>query len=371
MKRVLQVVGKMNIGGAEQLLMNVYRNIDRTKVQFDFLTFYAQGESGYFDEEIQSLGGNIINVKPPKPFDLFGNVKAVRQVLRENRYDAVHTHIGNNAAFAHIAAKKEGIPIRVAHSQNTPNTSRSSIYKVYDKILSRFVNKSITKCAACSKEAAEYRFSRENIKNNYLYVPNSVDFSKYLIDYKNEEEKLEIGVNESDKVILQVGNFKEQKNQLFTIELIKKYFKNNETVKFVFAGRDNDAYGESVKQKINEYELNSNALLLGQRADIPELMSMADVLIMPSNWEGLGIVLIEAQASGLPCVVSEAIQKEADLGVGLMQTCLLSDMESWQEGIYKSLELKRPSAEQRKAYIQNSDFNLEKTVACFEKLYEI
>lgn len=368
MKRVLQVVGKMNIGGAEQLLMNVYRNIDRTKVQFDFLTFYGENESGYFDEEIKSLGGNIINIKPPKPFDVFSNIVSVRQVLKTKHYDAIHTHIGNNAAFALIAAKKEGVPIRIAHSHNV--NKRSGSAKYYDLLLKNLLNRNITACAACSKEAAEYRFSKKHIENDYIYVPNSVDFSAYLKEYDTQTLRNELGIKLEQKMLVQVGNFKWQKNQDFAVELLNRELKN-ENIVLVFAGRTDDEYAEKVKKKINDYGLGNQVRLLGQREDIPALMNSADALLMPSIQEGLGIVLVEAQAAGLPSVVSDIIQPEADLGVGLVQKCELGDFKSWKESIQAALNAAHPSLEQREEYLRNSNFDLEKTVKCFETLYKV
>ena len=367
MKRVLQVVGKMNIGGAEQLVMNVYRNIDRTKVQFDFLTFYEKGESGYFDEEIKSLGGKIINIKPPKPFDFFGSVKAVRQVLSAKKYDAIHTHIGNNAAFALIAAKQAGVPIRVAHSHNV--NRRTGLMRYYDTLLKRALNANLTKCAACSREAAEYRFSKKHLENDYLYVPNAVDFSAYLQAYDIGKLRESISIASEQKMLLQVGNFKWQKNQDFAVELLKK-FEEEKTV-LVFAGRAEGDYAETVKQKIKDYGLESRIRLLGQREDIPALMNSAEALLMPSIQEGLGIVLVEAQAAGLPSVVSACIQPEADMDVGLVERCALEDFAAWQSAVTAALKKEHPPLETRKVYLQNSDFNLNKTVACFEQLYHL
>lgn len=369
MIEVLQVVGKMNIGGAEQLVMNVYRNIDRTKVQFDFLTFYEKGESGYFDEEIKSLGGKIINIKPPKPFDFFGSVKAVRQVLSAKKYDAIHTHIGNNAAFALIAAKQVGVPVRIAHSHNV--NRRSGAAKYYDAFLKRLLNKNITACAACSREAAEYRFSKKHLENDYLYVPNAVDFSAYLKEADIQTKRKEIGIAEGQKCILQVGNFKWQKNQVFTIDLIERCFKNNKEAVFVFAGRAEGEYAETLKRKIETSGIKGNILLLGQRDDVALLMQAADAMVMPSIQEGLGIVLVEAQAAGLPSVVSECIQPEADMGVGLVERCALENFAAWESAVKSALQKEHPPLETRKAYLQNSDFNLNKTVACFEQLYHL
>ena len=367
MTRVLQVVGKMNIGGAEQLVMNVYRNIDRTKVQFDFLTFYAQGESGYFDEEIKELGGGLINISPPKPFNYFENVKAVKDVLQKKHYDVIHTHIGNNAAFALIAAKQAGVPVRIAHSHNV--NRRSGAAKYYDAFLKRLLNKNITACAACSKEAATYRFSKAHMEHDYTYVPNAVDFSAYLQAYDTEKVRENIGIASEQKMLLQVGNFKWQKNQEFAVELLKKL--EDKKIVLVFAGRAEGDYATKVKQKIKGYGIEPRVILLGQREDIPALMNSADVLLMPSIQEGLGIVLIEAQAAGLPAVVSDSIQPEADLDVGLVEHCALEDVAAWESAVKSALQKEHPTLETRKAYLQSSDFNLNKTVACFEQLYHL
>lgn len=370
MKRVLHVVGKMNIGGAEQLLMNIYRNIDRSKIQFDFLTFYKQGESGYYDQEIIELGGRIINISKPSKIRFYHNVKNVVKILVKEQYAAVHTHIGSNCAYALVAAKKTNVPIRIAHAHNTPNPNRSLIIVMYENIMKGIINKCLTKCCACSKRAGDYRFTAKNMNERYTFIPNSVDFSRYLMKYERDAIREQIGIKNNELLVLQVGNFKEQKNQLFSIEILKRLKGNKVNCRFVFAGR-NSFYGSMVADKIKKYQLEDNTLLLGQRTDIPELMTAADVLIMPSIWEGLGIVLLEAQASGLPCVVSNAIQPEADLGAGLLKICNLDNLNMWEKNILDAVEYERLSQEQRIDLVKASLFTLENAIKCFLDLYEI
>lgn len=371
MKHVLQVVGKMNIGGAEQLLMNVYRNIDRTKLQFDFLTFYENGEKGFFDDEIKSLGGRIINIPKPNKLKFISNVENVINVLKSDKYDAIHTHIGTNCSYALVAAKKCGVPIRIAHSHNTPNPKRNIATKFLDPFLKCISNSNLTYCCACSEEAAKFRFTKRNRINNYTYMPNAVDFDAYLKIYDAVNIRKELGIPEFTKVILQVGNFKQQKNQLFSMDIAKGLKEKGIDFIMLFAGKDEFEYGANVKKKAEEYDLNDVVRFLGSRTDIPELMSAADIMIMPSIYEGLGIVLLEAQASGLTCIVSEAIQPEADMNMGIFKTCSLNDKKSWINTIVASFNEKKPEIESRKAAIENSAFRLENTVKEFKKLYGI
>lgn len=368
MKRVLQVVGAMNVGGAEQLLMNVYRNIDKTKVQFDFLTFYKEGEQGFFDDEIRELGGNIINIDKPG-LNILKNIKDVELVLKKQRYDVIHTHIGNNAAYALFAAKRCSVPIRIAHSHNATNISIGYLQKKYNALLNIIVNRSLTGCVACSSAAAEYRFTKKNINDRYMYVPNSIDFTQYLKEYDNSIIRESLGLADNETMLLQVGNLKVQKNQLFSVELMNLL--KNTNCKLYFAGRAENEYGKRVKELVNKYNLESKVIFLGQRSDIPELTSAADIMLMPSNCEGLGIVLLEAQASGLHCIVSQAIQKEADLGVGLVTVCALDDKKSWIDAINECKTNNKYTIEERRKYLAESDFNLDKTISCFEKLYEL
>ena len=370
MRRVLQVVGKMNVGGAEQLLMNVYRNIDKSKIQFDFLTFYDEGEQGYFDQEIIALGGRIINIRKPSELTFFRNVKEVEDVLRQERYDAIHTHIGENCAYAIWGAKKTGIPIRIVHSHNSSRRNRSFFSYLYGNILKYISNIYLTKCCACSEKAGEFRFSKKNMKKKYFYMPNAINFADYLKDYDKNQIRSNEGITEDELMILQVGNFQQQKNQKFTIEVLRTMVEANIKCKVVFAGRGSK-YGEKVKSKIQQYQLQDNVRFLGQRTDIPELMAAADVLIMPSIREGLGIVLLEAQASGLPCVVSESIQPEANLNGGLLQVCSLKDVESWKDCILEASKKPRLSQRERMTMIEKSSFRLEDTIDCFMKLYEV
>ncbi len=370
MKRVLQVVGKMNVGGAEQLLMNVYRNIDRSKVQFDFLTFYDEGEQGFFDQEIVNLGGRIINVCKPSGLMLWRHTKDVTNILSQEKYDAIHTHIGVNCVYALLAAKKFGIPIRIVHSHNTIQNHNSILLIIYEKLVKFVSNIYLTKCCACSENAGKCRFNKKNMETRYSYVPNAVDFSEYLKNHDRNQIRNKEGIGTDELMVLQVGNFNQQKNQKFSVDVLKMMVDANIKCKFVFAGR-NSKYGEKVKKIIRHCRLEDKVKILGQRTDIPELMAAADVLIMPSIYEGLGIVLLEAQASALPCVVSEAIQPEANMNGGLLSVCPLSDVALWKNCILNVSKKTRLSQQERINLVNESPFKLEHTIECFMRLYEV
>lgn len=349
--------------------MNLLRNLDPDELQFDFLTFYGEGESGDFDAEIIDLGGSIINIPKPAPLMFNRNVGAVKAVLKKKRYDAVHVHIGPNGAYAMIAAKQMGVPIRIAHAHNTKSTVSSFARNCYYWMLRKIINSSLTKCCACSNEAGRYEFSAKNFKSVYSFFPNAIDFSPYFLTAPCDASlRSELGLKKDDHIVIQVGNFKAQKNQAFMIEVAKRILAEDTSYYFVFAGAQSE-YGEQVHQLAVEYGIESHVFFLGVRKDIPELLHDSNVYVMPSKWEGLGIALLEAQAVGIPCVVSEVIQPEAVLSRELVTKCELDDMDQWMDAIIKCAIRDHLPANKCKEMINNSPFTIENALKCLDELY--
>ena len=321
MIRVLHIVGKMDRAGAETMLMNLYRHIDRTQVQFDFITFTP--DQGDYDDEILALGGRI--------FPILGNNSIERMfkltsfLKQYSEYHIVHAHMLLNNAFHLFAAKKAGIQHRISHSHNTSNGKSGIVANLYEKF-TIYLNKNLsTKKIACGEEAAEYLF--KSSKNVWI-LKNAIDLQLYneiSLSHKNYWETIKSDFQ--GLKIIQVGRLNEVKNHSFSLEIARKL--KEQSVSFTFFIVGQGPLEDSIRRNIEEYGLNENVFLLGVRNDVPNLMAGADVMLMPSLHEGFPVVLVESQAIGLNSIISDKISKEVDLGINLINFKKLDNIDEW------------------------------------------
>ena len=371
MKKVLHVVAGLGLGGAETFLVNIYRNIDQEKVEFDFLTYYEENEIGFYDEEVIKLGAKIHNIQPVKSVGVVRFVSNLREVIKNGNYSIVHAHTDYNIGFAMLAAKMEGVKIRVAHSHNTRPVKKQSLYqKLYGYSMHYLINRYATVFCACSKKAASDLFTTKNTER-YVFIPNAVDMDNFLEcdtdDIYKLKKSLEIPIK--DKVIGHVGRYGKQKNHDFIIEIFDAVLKKRKNTYLVLVG--DGPTRKDIEHKIHKLGIEEHVKILGLRKDIPTLMGVMDLFILPSLYEGFGIVLLEAQASGLPCVVSEHIQPEPDMQLGLMHSVELKHKQKWIDTIIENLDKKIVDKSSIKKMIEKSPYKLGEVVEKFYELYKI
>lgn len=310
-KRILQVFGEpLSNGGQESFIMNMYRNIDRDKIQFDFYTpFYCDNEK--LKQEIEELGGKIyasggkfIEKASKKDF-----IKNLTSFLTHNKYEIIHIHSGSTFSLVYGAkiAKKSGAKKVIIHSHCGGFDNLK--YKITKIVLKRDMLKYPTNYWACSNLAAKWKFPKEIIENKeYKILKNAIDTSKI---YYSEEirEKMRKKMNLEDKFVVgHIGRFSLQKNHEFLIEIFKEIqnIKSNSELLLVGTGE----LQENIKQKVKEYGIESHVKFLGIRKDINELLNAMDAFILPSFFEGLPVVGIEAQSTGLNVFTSDLVTKE-------------------------------------------------------------
>lgn len=323
MIRVLHIVGKMDRAGAETMLMNLYRHVDRTQVQFDFITFTP--DKGDYDDEILALGGRIYPILAKNPIERM--LKLTAFLKEHSEYQIVHAHMLLNNAFHLLAAKKAGIPHRISHSHNTSNGKSGTIANLYEKF-AIYLNKNLsTKKIACGKEAAEYLF---NTSENVWLLNNAIDLRLYNeISLSNKNSWKAVKSNLQGLKIIQVGRLNEVKNHDFSLKIARKLKEKGINFTFFIIGQG--PLEDSIRKNVQEYGLEENVFLLGVRNDVPNLMAGADVMLMPSLHEGFPVVLVESQAIGLPSILSENIAREVDLNLGLVKFLSLDNIDSWVE----------------------------------------
>ncbi|MEH7388535.1 glycosyltransferase family 1 protein [Bacillus sp. JJ1521] len=364
-KRILHIVGAMNRAGTETMLMNIYRNIDREKVQFDFISFSRK--NAHYDEEIKSLGGRVIKLSNTQ------SIKDLLRVIKEyGPYEAVHSHTLFHCGIANLAAKLAGIKIRVAHAHTTLDNSDSVIRKLYIRAMRVLIKSTSTHLLACSNEAGKYLFGNSVLKQlNYKFFPNLIDYSVFL---KVESEQINHFKNESSMdngiVIGHIGRFIESKNHKFLLNIMKNLLKMDPNITLLLVG-DGD-----LKQEIEAIAKNENIYhnikFVGIRNDISTMLHCMDVFVFPSIYEGLGLVLLEAQASGLPCIVSEAIQPEADLELGLVTRLNLNDeAEVWAKKILELANKKETETEKIIKGFKKKGYEMTKGISNLLDIYQV
>lgn len=334
--KVLHVVGAMNRAGTETMLMNIYRNIDRKKIQFDFIS-YSQNEAHY-DQEIECLGGRVIRLRKTQ------SVKEIYNAIKKyGPYDVVHSHTLFHCGIANLAAQLAGVKIRIAHSHTTLDTNESYIRTIYKSLMRKLIHLTSTKLLACSKGAAQYLFGdKDLVKIKDSYFPNVVDYTKFLKQPINEVVEFKKKEDLENKIVIgHIGRFMDAKNHSFLIETMKCILKKDNRFTLLLVG--DGELRERIEAEAKKSGIDSHIRFVGIRDDIPTLLHSMDLFVFPSLYEGLGLVLLEAQACGLPCIVSEAIQPEADLKIGLMTQLILNKgPEVWADtirtGFYKKEE---------------------------------
>ena len=304
--RVLHVFGVMDMGGAETLVMNIFRNIDRTKIQFDFMVHSKK--KGFFDEEIKSLGGNIYYV--PK-YNVINHgfywYKWESFFQKHNQHKIIHGHVRSTASIYLKIAKKHNKKT-IAHSHSTSSGRGLSAH------VKNILQKSIINYAeyffACSEEAGRWLFGEEITGSQKFKVfKNAIDLSKFFID-NGVREDIRTKLNLEDKLVIgHIGSFKDEKNHKFLIDVFNDIHKSNPQARLVLIG--DGKLKSPIVRYVEQKELEEFVFFLGVQREVNSLLQAMDVFVFPSKFEGLGIAVIESQAAGIPTIVSTAIPKEA------------------------------------------------------------
>ncbi|HDX9579212.1 TPA: glycosyltransferase family 1 protein [Bacillus pseudomycoides] len=324
--RILHVVVNMNRGGAETLIMNLYRNLDRSKIQFDFLTC----KEGVFDEEIMALGGKVHRVPYVTDVGHTGYIKTLDTFFSsQQEYKIVHSHMDKMSGFVLRSAKKAGIPIRIAHSHNTSSEGGIAA-KMYKWYAGKYVFPCATHLLACSKAAAQWLFAEKATTAKIL--KNGIECDKFTFSPQiRKQVREELQLHQDTFIVGHVGRFAHQKNHSFLIDIFAQLInlKANSILLLVGDG----PLRLQIEKKVVELNLERNVKFLGIRSDIHRLLQAFDVFVFPSIHEGLPVTLIEAQGAGLPCVISDTITREVDLGMNLIEYFPMNDKKIWIEKI--------------------------------------
>lgn len=354
MIRVLHVIGAMGSGGAEAMIMNLYRHIDRTQIQFDFVV-HTKDEC-FYDKEIIKLGGRIYRTERFNIINWLSYRKFWNDFFCEHEeYKIVHGHINSSAAIYLLIAKEHG-RIAIVHSHSIKNTEKS--LRVYAfRIFAYPIRYIADYFFACSEEAGETRFGKRVTESeNYKILKNGIDVKSFC--FQKEIRKVireEYGISEEKFVIGHVGRFAFVKNHKFLLEVFEKVSEMYSNAELWLIG-----IGElegKIRTQVQNMGFEKKVRFIGETSHVLEYLQAMDIFVFPSFYEGLPIALIEAQAAGLPCFISDVISNEVDIGCGLVKRLSLENSaEDWAEAIVAKKGVSRIDTSN---YLQKSGFDIE------------
>lgn len=360
--RIAQIIGKWVGGGVEAVVMNYYRHIDRNKIQFDFICDEDSTNIPY--DEIESLGGKVIIIPPYQK--VFKYHKELKRVLKEGNYKIVHSHINTLSVFSLCAAKAAGVPVRIAHSHST--TSKKEIRRNIIKGILRHLSRLYpTVCCACSEKAAEFQFGKKYYQDGkVIIIKNAIDINLFEYNKKSENEiRSSLGIDEKTLVIGHIGRFCTVKNHTFILDIYNEIHKENKNSILLLAG-DGPLFNE-VKKKISLLKLDSNVKCLGYRNDVDNLYQAFNCFLLPSLYEGLPVVGIEAQASCNLCFFSTEITREIGILKSTQFISLRTSAKEWAKIIVnKAKNFKKSSTYEA---ISDAGYNIRIESKKLQKLY--
>lgn len=332
--RILNVTTVFKAAGIESFIMNMYRNIDRNKIQFDFMVMRDERE--FYDDEIENLGGHKYTVFVEENNALLKVIKESKQLeafLKTNHYDIVHIHYTTPLRALYLrTAKNAGVKVRIYHSHSAEISGKSGVKKFIYSLLRKCITKWATDYFACSQVAADWMFEKKLLQQKKEHVIyNGIDVSRFCYDPENRAKmRDELGCGDS-YVIVHTGRFLEQKNHRFIIKVFEEV--NNECPNTMLLLLGTGELFDEVQELAEKTELVDRIQFLGVRSDVNCVLNAADCFIMPSLYEGLPVAAVEAECMGLPCIFSENITREISLTENVKFLSLEDDVQKWAKAI--------------------------------------
>jgi len=362
--RVLNVLGTTNLGGAESRVMELYRAMDKRKVQFDFLVH--TDKEGQYDAEIKQLGGRIYHVPRFRVINTLSYRKALSRFFGEHKeFVAVQGHMTSTAAIYLPIAKKAGVPMTIAHARSA-GVDRG-LKGIATKILRRSLKYKTDFCFTCSAEAAEAVYGKNWIEAGKVWtIPNAIDVQRFVFQEKVREQVRKELEFDHEFVIGHVGRFGFMKNHSYLIDIFAQLCKIRDDAALVLIGEGE--LKQEIQEKVNQLGLEKRVRFLGNRFDVERYYQAFDYFVFPSLFEGLPGSVAEAQASGLRCLVSDKVTKEAALTDLVTYKSVEEPAASWASEVMRNSK-KALVREDMRAAIAARDFDVQKLAAKMEAFY--
>ena len=342
--RVLQILGIVANGGVEAVIMNYYRNIDKSKIQFDFVVHNDADEN--YIKEILSMGAKVYKVTPYNQ-NVFKFMYEIYHIIKSNQYQIVHSNMNALSGFALLPAYLAGVKVRILHNHTT-DSKEEKLRSLIKRVLRPFAKLFANQYWACSKLAAEWMYGKNAVINSKItIINNAINLEKFKFNKeKRERLRKELGL-ENCFVIGHVGRFMKQKNHEFLIDIFNEVLKQKKNARLLLIG--DGKLKLQIEEKVKKLGIKSAVMFLGVRNDVADLYNIMDIFVFPSFYEGLGMVVIEAQVNGLSVVTSDAVPKEAKVTKNIRFLNLRQPKIEWCNAILKA---------ERKEIVNNEDILL-------------
>lgn len=362
--RILHCVTIMNRNGLENRLMDIYRNMDRTQIQFDFMT--NRTEDGEFDAEILRLGGRVYHMSRIAPKTFLRYIKELRIFFQEHpEYQIVHSHLNTLSTWPLLMAKKAGVPVRIAHSRNASmDRNIKMIYKLFSRL---FINGQATDRFACSRSAGIWLFGKKQVEQDTFHViPNAIQVDRFLYsEDKREKMRYELGIKETELAIVCVARFSRQKNHRFLLQVFSEMHKKKPNSKLYLVGQGE--LEQEIRDQISEQGLADLVVFLGSRSDVGDILTAMDGFLFPSFYEGFGTVIVEAQCSALPMLASDTIPYETKMCDSVEFASLQEEPAVWAENLLALIQ--KNKRKDNSALIREKGYDIRQSYAWMQQFY--
>ena len=355
--KVLHYIPGFKFGGIESRMIEVFKGIDKTKYQLDFLILTSL--DNYLVEEIKANGGNVFQVPSFSPKNIISHINGLKKVLSDNKYDIIHSHSAATGFVLLWLAKKQNIKGRIIHAR-TSSFAGSSLPKLR-MLLQKIAIYYSTYKLAVSQKAGDWAFGGKK----FSVIPNSIDLEKFAYNIKQRNEVHKFYNLDNKNVFGHIGRKTYAKNHKFLFEIFAQIIEEKPNSVLLLVGVDDK--DQNLNDWITEFAIADNVVFCGYQEDVSKYHSAMDVLIFPSFYEGFPGTLVEAQASGLKCYCSDVITKEVSLTENIEFISLNADAKVWASKIIKSMA--NPNRRSYIEEIKNKGFSIEATVQKFEELY--
>ena len=335
--RILYVLNDtLHHAGTESVILNYYNHIDRERYQIDFLLNAPKSELEENDicRYLIKKGSKVFCITPRR-VDSKKNKQEYLEILKSEKYDIVHTHVDAIGSYFLSLAQTAGVKVRIAHSHNTRHQLankgiKNRIHYAYLEKCRKDIRREATHYMACSKEAGEWLFGRENIDNKKVYIlNNAIDTEKFKFNQAiRDEVRKDLGIKDDELLIGHIGRFKPQKNHSFLIDVFKEISESDNTSKLLLVG--DGPLKEEIEEKVKAYNIAARVIFYGETKDPSRLLNAMDIFLFPSVHEGLSVVMVEAQCNGLKCIMSDTDEVSKDTVITDNVECLtLDDPKEW------------------------------------------
>ncbi|WP_341322789.1 glycosyltransferase [Solibacillus sp. FSL H8-0523] len=363
MKRILVVVDNLNSGGIASVVLNIAEATDTDNYIFDYI-LYKQPNNDVV-QRIAKIKGKYFVVKRISETTPFKYVKKIREIIRNNGpYDAIHAHTSSFIWLSCLAAKKENISIRIGHAHGSRNSKQFLMSKGLYSILKYFNRRYCTKKIACAEISGKYIFG-----NEFDFIPNFIDHKKYLKVNKEEidEFMFQHNIPKNIEIYCFIGYLGGEKNPLFALKIFKEILRDNSNSFLLIAGDGPDS--NQLEEYIKGNQMENKVEMFGNTDKVREILQISNTLLMPSFSEGMSMALLEAQISGVNCIVSKGVPKTNDIKAGLFHQCSTLSVEDWIDMIKEGKKTDEISQMEIIKSLEKIEYDKESVVKKYEMIY--